>query len=323
LTRRNNKLSKRVDGVILNQSTMIGGDLKECLDLFVQDCIIRNLSEHTIKSYKSELNSYRKILEEQEVDPAPSKITSKIIRENIILYMREKKGAKDVTVNTRLRTLRAFFNYLFKEQYILRNPFDEVSLIKQKRTIIPTFTVEQLQAILRQPDLSTFTGVRDYTMILLLIETGIRAKELVGIKVDDIKWEDSTIHIRDAKGYKERLVPIQATMKKQLKDYLRVRGQLSEEDALFINIDNEPLSKRQLQSRIADYGKKAQVRGVRCSPHTFRHTFAKLSVKGGAGIFELQQILGHTSMEMVKIYVNLFSEDVKDKHRKFSPLKQL
>jgi integrase/recombinase XerD len=62
---------------------------------------------------------------------------------------------------------------------------------------------------------------------------------------------------------------------------------------------------------------------VRCSPHTFRHTFAKLSVKSGAGIFELHQILGHTTFDMVRTYVNLFAEDVRDKHRKFSPLNHL
>ncbi|MEH7653450.1 site-specific integrase [Bacillus safensis] len=69
--------------------------------------------------------------------------------------------------------------------------------------------------------------------------------------------------------------------------------------------------------------KQADIKGIRCSCHTFRHTFAKLSVKNGAGIFELQQILGHTSIEMVRVYVNLFSEDVMDKHKSFSPLIKL
>lgn len=109
-------------------------------------------------------------------------------------------------------------------------------------------------------------------------------------------------------------------MKEQIEKYIAIRG-IVESTSLFVTIDGTALTKRQVQNRISFYGKNAKLEGVRCSPHTFRHTFAKLSVKGGAGIFELQQILGHTSMEMVKTYVNLFSEDVKEKHKSFSPLK--
>ncbi|MEH7653478.1 tyrosine-type recombinase/integrase [Bacillus safensis] len=96
-----------------------------------------------------------------------------------------------------------------------------------------------------------------------------------------------------------------------------------ETDALFVAFDGEKMSKRQFRNRVTFYGKPAGITGIRCSCHTLRHTFAKLSVKNGAGIFELQQILGHTSMEMVRVYVNLFSDDVIDKHRAFSPLVNL
>lgn len=111
-------------------------------------------------------------------------------------------------------------------------------------------------------------------------------------------------------------------MKQQLKKYIAIRGYV-ESDALFVTIDNTPLSKRALQNRIEKYGKEAQLKGVRCSCHTFRHTFAKLSVQQGANIFEIQTILGHTSMEIVKTYVNLFGTDVRDRHKEFSPLKVL
>ncbi|MCQ6282887.1 site-specific integrase, partial [Bacillus sp. EB600] len=83
------------------------------------------------------------------------------------------------------------------------------------------------------------------------------------------------------------------------------------------------LSKKQVQNRISHYGLKARLEGVRCSPHTFRHTFAKMCVQSGANVFELQQILGHSSLEMVRNYVNLFSSEIKESHNKFSPLKGL
>jgi integrase/recombinase XerD len=194
--------------------------------------------------------------------------------------------------------------------------------LKDRKHVIPTFTKEQLNKLFRQPDLKTFTGVRDYTIMLLFLETGIRANEAVGLTLADIRWEDNLICVRNAKSYRERLVPMQSTMKTQLKKYIAIRG-YAETDALFINVDNAPLSKRGIQQRITIYGRQAGIKGVRCSCHTFRHTFAKLSVQHGANIFELQAILGHTSMEIVKTYVNLFGTDVRDSHKKFSPLKVL
>lgn len=108
------------------------------------------------------------------------------------------------------------------------------------------FTREQLHDILCQPDLGTITGYRDYVMLLLLIETGLRVKELVNIRIEDINFEDNMIRIRDTKGLKERLVPFQATFRKYLKTYLKYRGQL-DHSFLFVNIDNEPISIRLVQ----------------------------------------------------------------------------
>ncbi|TWI56083.1 integrase/recombinase XerD [Halalkalibacter nanhaiisediminis] len=117
-------------------------------------------------------------------------------------------------------------------------------------------------------------------------------------------------------------MPIQKEMKEQLKKYIAIRGYV-ESEALFVTIDGARLTKRGIQQRIIKYGDMAKIKGVRCSCHTFRHTFAKLSVQQGANIFELQTILGHSSMEIVKTYVNLFGSDVRESHKRFSPLKVL
>ncbi|WP_181349463.1 tyrosine-type recombinase/integrase [Thalassobacillus sp. CUG 92003] len=296
-------------------------DFEVCLHAFLRDCKIRNLSEHTIKYYRNELIAFRGQLEAQDLPTTPDKITLQIIRENVIYYMMEVLGRKEASINTRLRAIRSFFNFLHREALISENPAERLRLVKQKRTVIETFSREQLRHILRQPDLATFTGLRDYTILSLLIETGVRARELTDIRVKDITWEDSQIRI-NGKGYKERLVPIQTTMKRQLKRYLSVRGEIDLE-ALFVNIDNQALSVRQLQSRIRKYGRMADIKNVRCSPHTFRHTFAKLAVQNGADIFALQYVLGHASIEMVRNYVNLYGNDVAESHKRFSPLEKL
>jgi len=321
LARRSNKIIVENVEETDKQPEVLTEDFETSLHMFLRDCKIRNLSEHTLKYYKNELIAFRSILEAQDLSTAPDKITLKILKENVILYMMETLERKETSINTRLRAIRAFFNFLEKERMIAENPASELSLIKQKKEVIETFNREQLRAILRQPDLETFTGLRDYTLMLFLVETGVRVRELTEISVKDIRWEDSQVLI-NGKGYKDRLVPIQATTKRQLRKYIAVRGEVAN-DALFVTIDNTPLTIRQVQERIKIYGRKANIKGVRCSPHTFRHTFAKMSVQNGADVFALQAVLGHTSLEMVRNYVNLFSSDVFESHKRFSPVEKL
>ena len=325
--RRKNELNERELKLLDrgNETKEFVESFKEAIELFIQDCELRNLRPHTIKYYHNEFNAFLSNLTEQGIDTQrlkPYDFTEEHAKENVILYMRNYKGNKIVSINTRLRALRALFNFLHKQRHIPNNPMENIKLLKDRKSIIATFTKDQLRNLFKQPDLKTFTGIRDYTIMMLMLETGIRVNELVGLSLNDVRWEDGLICIRNAKSYRERLVPIQSEMKQQLKKYIAVRGYVDSE-AIFVSVDGSRLSKRGIQERITKYGHMAKIKDVRCSCHTFRHTFAKLSVQQGANIFELQTILGHTSMEVVKVYVNLFGSDVRDSHRKFSPLKVL
>ncbi|MCY7861605.1 tyrosine-type recombinase/integrase [Bacillus haynesii] len=325
MARRKNNLNDRELSIVRKSEKSYVETFKEAIDLFVTDCDLRNLRPFTIRYYQNEIQAFLNQLEEQGIDTnqlKPYNVTEEHIQENVIRYMRIYKGTKIVSINTRLRGLRSFFNFLHKKKHIPKNPMENITLLKDRKHVIPTFSKEQLNTLFNQPDLTTFTGVRDYTIMMVFLETGIRVNELAGLSLSDIQWEDSLLRIRNAKTYRERLVPIQSEMKKQLKKYISIRG-VVESDALFVTIDGTPLLRRSVQQRIEIYGVKAKIKDVRCSPHTFRHTFAKLSVQQGANIFELQTILGHTSMEIVKIYVNLFGNDVRERHKDFSPLKVL
>ncbi|MED3624669.1 tyrosine-type recombinase/integrase [Neobacillus thermocopriae] len=314
--RRKNKISPQV----LQASKNDVDSFEYHYNLFVRDCRIRNLSEHTFRYYKNELMKFCKRLERNQIDTSPAVITEEIIKDYVVLGMMNE-GKKEATINANLRAIRAFFNFLEKEGFIIENPVKDVKLVKEKRTIIQTFSRDQIHALLRQPDRNTFTGIRDYTLMMFLLETGVRVREICDILTTDINFIDGVVRI-DGKGNKERFVPIQKTMKKQLSIYLQVRGEL-DTNILFVNIDNEPLAIRAIQTNIARYGRMAGIKNVRCSPHTFRHTFAKMSVQNGADVFSLQSVLGHTSMEMVRNYVNMFSNEVRDNHSKFSPIEKL
>lgn len=146
--------------------------------------------------------------------------------------MRGKKGLKTVTINTWLRAITAFFNYLYKNDYIPENPVKALSIVRDRKDMIVTLSTKQLNNILGKPDLKTFTGVRNYTYMLLLLETGVRANELVGVEVSDIKWEESTVLVHNTKGYKQRFVPLSPTMKDALRRYLSIRGSIVDCNAL-------------------------------------------------------------------------------------------
>lgn len=293
----------------------------DAIRVFLQDCKIRNLSVHTIDYYSEKLKQFNKLLGNAGVKCNPNGVTLDMIKEHIIIQNLDK-GNTEVTVNIMLRAIRAFFNYLYEEGYVNVNPVDRLKMLKENKKVVETFTPENVRLLLGQPDLRTFTGQRDYTVMMLMLETGVRVRELCDITVNDIDWKDGLITV-DGKGYKQRRVPIQTTMKRQLNRYVDIRGDLADTHELFVTIDNTPLSKRQVQDRLRSYGKKSGIKDVRVSPHTFRHTFAKMSIINGANIFALQKILGHTTLEMVRRYVNMFSSEVQDQHRKFSPVEKL
>ncbi|MGM7724392.1 tyrosine-type recombinase/integrase [Metabacillus sp. Hm71] len=319
-SRRNNRLNAREIDIAVEPVEFNTLSFDGAMSLFIADARRKSLREATITYYQREINHFRNWLAQHD----KLELISKVVRADIDSYVDYLKdnGKQNGTINTRLRAIRAFFGYLYESKYIKENPMRKYSLLKERKGNIETFTMQQLRQLLNAPDKRTFTGLRDYTYMLLLLETGIRLSEATGILVEDVKLSEGTIFIRETKNHFHRYVPIQAKMKEQLRRYIKIRG-TCETEHLFVTIDGTKMQRGALQKLVGKYGKQAKIKGVRCSPHTLRHTFAKMSVMNGAGVFELQKILGHSTMEMVKVYVNLYASDVYDRHKEFSPLNNL
>ncbi len=290
----------------------------DAIRLFIQDMEIRNLSNNSIKWYRNRLKKFMEVLPDDV--KVPDDIRPEHIK-NFILTYRQTENWADSTVNGGLRAVRTFLNYCYNEGLIKQDIGGTIKLIKEKQKVIETFTREQIKLLLKQPDLKTFVGLRDLTILMLMIETGIRISELVGIGLYDVNWREGLILV-DGKGNKQRQVPIQLTMIQQLQKYVNIRGDLDTK-ALFVTLYNKPVSIRHIQDQIKDYGQRAKIENVRISPHTFRHTFAKFYIQNGGDVFTLQKILGHTTLTMVRKYVNFFDLEVKQAHKKFSPIETL
>lgn len=293
----------------------------DAVELFISNMKIKGLSYNTMRWYRENLVALTKVLKSLELEREPGLITESNIKEVVLKMV--NSGLSSTTVNHRVRSIKQFYKFMVKEGYMSLNPAEKLERKKPKTVKIQAFNEEQLTSLLSVADKTRFVGFRDYTMILFMLDTGVRVSELVGIKLMDIRMKDGEVLITEGKGGKQRRVFISTKTKEMLRKYLRTRGDISGNEHLFITSDNKPMKQRTVQERLTIYGKMAKLTGVRVSPHTFRHTFAKMYIMRGGDPFSLQALLGHSTLEMVRHYVNLWGSDLQKMHRQYSPVDQL
>jgi site-specific recombinase XerD len=229
------------------------------------------------------------------------------------------------TVNCYLRSLRIFYSWLVSEEIIQTHPFDKVKIPKPPIKVIPAFTGSQIENLLRTVDTKTAIGYRNYAIMLTLLDTGIRLSELCSLKIEKLWLEDGMAKVL-GKGNKERMIPIGKQLQHILWHYInrcRPEPTTIHYNSVFLTHVGRPLTTRHVQKIIAVCGRKAKLVGVRCSPHTFRHTAAISFLRNGGDLFSLQRILGHASLEMTRRYCELADTDVKKAHSLASPVDNL
>ena len=170
------------------------------------------------------------------------------------------------------------------------------------RKIVPTFSDLQIQQLLNAIDNKTPEGYRDYTIILTLLDTGMRVSELCHLKLDNVWLEEGMLKVL-GKGNKERLIPIGKQVQRCLWRYIsRFRSEPASANSgfLFLTRDGRPMTKDRVEKIMTYYGKKTELKGVRCSPHTLRHSAAVRFLRNGGDVFSLQRMLEHASLEMTR-----------------------
>jgi len=237
-------------------------------------------------------------------------------------YIHDNKGLSAHSVQGYARTIKAFWSWLTEEGYITNNPMVNLKLPRTPRKVVITLSGEQIQKVLGAIDKKSSHGFRNYTIILLLLDTGIRLSELTGLQIDDIDFLQSFILVK-GKGNKERVVPFGSQVRRTLRRYImhfRPTPDSLGINEVFLTEDGLLLKPRAVQSMLLRLSRKAKIVGIRLNPHRFRHTFATQYLVQGGDIFSLQKILGHSSLEVVRMYVNLITSDILKQHRKYSPV---
>ena len=291
---------------------------EEAFQKFIRNCNLRNLRPSTIKYYNNELAATKSTLVEMGITKEIVELEQEDI-EKLILYLKDR--IKVVSINTRLRAIKAFFNFLEKNKLLYsKNPTRNIKQLRDRQRVMETLEDNEIVLVARHiMNQKSFVGWRDYAIFMLMIDTGIRLSECVGIKTEDVRR--SKIVIRNTKNLIERTVYPTSKTQDAITKYIKLRGELHH-NLLFVNIDNEPLQSRSVQTRFEKYKQSLKFK-KQLSPHVLRHTYAKRSIMSGMDAFSLAALLGHSDLTVTKRYVALWGADLEEKAKKYSSINRL
>lgn len=285
---------------VLQKAADVTGTINDLFEEYINECKARNMAKPTLSSYTISKNRFLDFLGE---DVPVREITDKTIFA-YINYMLEDM-VKPTTINHYLRDIRAFFNWCSNYEYI---PYRlRIGLVKAQQEVIETYTEEE-QIILTTKPLKTnsFVDWRGWAIVNFILATGARSSTIRNVKLGDLSFGRGEINFSHTKNKKAQIVPMSRELTTVLRTYIKMwRGQATDDAYLFCDIGENELSANALKLSIRRYN---QSRGVTLtSVHAFRHTFAKQWIKNTGDVFRLQKLLGHSTLEMTRRYVNLFT----------------
>ncbi|MFC2014213.1 tyrosine-type recombinase/integrase [Chloroflexota bacterium] len=291
-------------------------------------------SPKTISWYSANLKNFRNYLKNRHLSDSLDNIDIKLLREYVLYLLKRTRyenhpytPAKTeplsaATVHGYVRTLRAFFNWLIAEGLAQNNPAKDLKPPKVTRKVVSTLSDEEIRATLSSCGTSP-TDARNQALFMILLDTGLRIGELVNLKMEDVHMDEGYLKVL-GKGKKERIVPIGNNAQKVLQRYLfrsRPKPINPVINNVFLSQSSNPLTENSMKLMFTRLSKRSGV--CRLHAHLCRHTFATRFLINGGDVFSLQQILGHSTLEMVRHYVNLASSHIAIQHQKFSPLDRL
>ena len=286
--------------------------LTKAAEGFLLQKSVEGLSPRTLETYEHQLHHLAKFLG----DPDITSITTHDLKRFFHYLRTEYTPPRWNGTSTPLsgRTLRNYWIvcrsfYTWAEAELgVPDAIDGIAAPKPNTTQVEPFTQEEVKAMLKAT-----CNLRDHSILLVLLDTGIRARELCALRIADVDLQTGKMHVR-RKGKKERHCYVGNVTRRSLWKYTDSRDP---REPLFSTQQGRALNIHWLWRLVNQIGKRANVSGAR--PHRFRHTFAVQFLRNGGDIFTLQMLLGHSSLEMVKHYAKLAAIDAEQAHRRASP----
>jgi len=284
---------------------------------------VEGKTPRTVKTYGETLVRFRRIGREQGLPDDATEFGSR----DVYAYLKAvaDTGVSLGTRHRRYREVRAFFSWMLRMDYIERHPFTGIPNVRVEQKVIKPLSEEEIHTLLDACDVETEYGCRNRTMILLLLDTGIRASELHGLELRDVDLDSGRIHVRHGKGRKQRVVAFGQGPAYALSTYIVFfRGE--KPGALFLTVGSHskkrrPVNPHHLGTVLLRLGAEC---GVHANPHRFRHTFATWAIENQARELDVQYLLGHSTSAMVRRYSATYdAAKAAEAHASFSPASRL
>jgi integrase/recombinase XerD len=282
---------------------------------FLNFCRIeKGLSANSLSAYSADLSKFNAFLGDSPAVQGPEEIRH---------YIDHLYGVKlgNRSIARHLTTLRSFYGFLLREGVIESDPTQLLRSPRQWQTIPKFLNLEEIERLLRAPDQTRPTGLRDHAMLQLLYATGLRVSELCRVGVGDLNLEVGVLRTT-GKGNKQRLVPAGREAIRAVEDYTKngrpglLKGRASR--YLFVTARGGCLTRQAFWSLLAIHGKKAGIfRGL--TPHVLRHSFATHLLEHGADLRSVQAMLGHADISTTQIYTHVMRSRLRETVQKHHP----
>ena len=274
----------------------------------------RGLAANTRAAYRNDLALFAVFLDASRIAT-----WNKVTAQHVLDFLKDRREHQRVasTIFRELIAIRMFFRFLLKEGAVKVDASARVESPKLWKLLPDVLSEEEVERLLLAPDARTKIGCRDKAMLELLYATGLRASELVGLRVRDVNFETGFLRCT-GKGDKERIVPVGAPARAAIEEYLARRDGFCHEDALFVTGRRRAMSRVNFWKRVRHYARAAGIaRDI--YPHLLRHSFATHLLSHGADLRIVQEMLGHADISTTQIYTHVDHQRLKSIHRAFHP----
>jgi len=294
-------------------------NMKKLVEEFLNYLSIeRGLAVNSISSYRRDLNNYIKYLEKNKIGSFSETKRNNIT--NFMLYLKDK-GLNSSSIARALVAIKVLYRFLVNEGYLKDDVTSVFTLPKIWRKLPQVLRPEEVEKLLRSPNLRTKLGIRDKAALELMYATGMRVSEIAGLKLNDLNLDMRFVKCT-GKGQKERIIPLGTYAVCALTKYIdKARPGLlkqKEELHLFLSRLGRKISRQTFWKVVKAYAKKSRIK-KEITPHTLRHSFATHLLERGADLRTLQEMLGHSDISTTQIYTHIDKERLKQIHRKFHP----
>lgn len=280
----------------------------------------KQASKSTIKSYQRDVKKFFDFLVSMNIDQI-----DQIRKQHVSAFIKEleTRGQAVSTIHRNFAVLKALFQFLCMEGTVKKNPTEGVEIPRMKKKLPEILTVDEVEALLQQPNLETSKGIRDKAMLEVLYACGMKVSELIHLSLEDINLQLGFIRCRNqGQGMKSRVIPLGSAAMISLKRYIyegrKTLLKDSLEKKLFVNCSGNEMSRQGFWKIIKTYAKKANI-NKSITPYMLRHSFAAHLVENGADLNSVQEMLGHADVSTTQMYTKYGSLKTRREYLKAHP----